>query len=88
MKNKDDMDDKRERERDRDRDYDRDRRDRDSDRDRDRDRDRRSSRRGGRDDHWEPDRRNGSDRDVCIVSLPSFTFDVVANESVITASQA
>ncbi|KAF9652568.1 RNA-binding domain-containing protein [Thelephora ganbajun] len=63
MKNKDDMEDKRDRERDRDRDYDRDRRDRDNDRDRDRDRDRRSSRRSGRDDHWEPDRRNGSDRD-------------------------
>ena len=86
MKNKDDMDDKRDRERDRDRDYDRDRRDRDSDRDRDRDRDRRGSRRSGRDDHWEPDRRNGSDRDVCIVSLLVFAFDMVANESVIAAS--
>ena len=69
MKNKDDMDEKRERERDRDRDYDRDRRERDGDRDRDRDRDRRGSRRSGRDDHWEPDRRNGSDRDVRIVFL-------------------
>jgi len=87
MKNKDDMDEKRDRERDRDRDYDRERRDRDSDRDRDRDRDRRSSRRGGRDDHWEPDRRNGSDRDVCIVSFLGFDF-LVANESIVTASQA
>ena len=86
MKNKDDMDDKRDRERDRDRDYDRDRRDRDSDRDRDRDRDRRTSRRSGRDDHWEPERRNGSDRDVRIVSLLVFAFNVVANESIITAS--
>ena len=78
MKNKDGMDDKRDRERDRDRDYDRDRRDRDGDRDRDRDRDRRSSRRGGRDDHWEPDRRNGGDRDVRIVLCLFVAFDLVA----------
>ena len=88
MKNKDDMDDKRDKERDRDRDYDRDRRDRDSDRDRDRDRDRRGSRRSGRDDHWEPERRNGSDRDVRIVSFLASAFDEVANESVITAPEA
>ena len=75
MKNKDDMDDKRERERDRDRDYDRDKRDRDSDRDRDRDRERRGSRRSGRDDHWEPDRRNGIERDVCIDSLLPFSLE-------------
>lgn len=84
MKNKDDMDDKRDRERDRDRDYDRDRRDRDSDRDRDRERDRRGSRRSGRDDHWEPDRRNGSDRDVRIV-FARFSMWYV-NASTITAS--
>ena len=74
MKNKDDMEEKRERERDRDRDYDRSGRDRDGDRDRDRDRDRRGSRRSGRDDHWEPDRRNGSDRDVSVASLLFFFF--------------
>jgi hypothetical protein len=79
MKNKDDMEEKRERERDRDRDFDRDRRDRDGG-DRDRDRDRRGSRRGGRDDHWEPDRRNGSDRDVRFASLLFFfVLDAVAN---------
>ena len=69
MKNKDVMEEKRDRERDRDRDYTHDR-PRDGDRDRDGGRDRRTSRRSGRDDHWEPDRRNGSDRDVCIFSLP------------------
>jgi len=85
MQKKDDMEDKREKERDRDRDLDRDRRDRDGDRDRDRDRERRGSRRSGRDDHWEPDRRNGSDRDVRIVSLLVSASDEVAKESVITA---
>lgn len=74
MKNKDEIDDKRDRERDRefDRDKDREReRDRDRerdrerrDRDRDRDRDRRDTGRGGRSrtDHWEPDDRRNGDR--------------------------
>ena len=88
MKNKDDMDDKRDRERDRDRDYDRDRRDRDGDRDRDRDRDRRSSRRNGRDDHWEPDRRNGSDRDVRIASLPVMLWLMSLSHSAVDVAAA